>query len=434
MQTNFEKYSLLTARVLTVAIPLFLVTGRAAADVAILLIALLFIVRSIVTRDGSWLRATWVRFGLALWVWMLLISNFAFDVGLSYIQAVPWLRFLLFAVALEAWVLNTVWIRRLVISATVMLVLVAVDAWWQYFTGFDFLGHPRPSGTRLTGPFDDLRVGTYLLKLMFPALLGFALWRIGEKANIGFKLFLGIAALVVIGAVFVSGERMAFLLLVLGLVLAAVLQKGALRAAVAGVLVTGAVGVGVVAMADRAMLERQFTSVVTTLSIFRDTPYGELWRSALQLGSERPGTGVGMKNFRVACKDPQIGLPEEVEGRCGTHPHNLYLEWFSESGVPGLMLFLLMLAALAKHLWQGWQIEYSRAWMAGPVIAVIIQLWPIATTASFFSNWSGALMWLAIGWALAAARVGQQQESVRNSVPVRIIIPPNPPFSKGGGV
>lgn len=420
MHTNFEKYSLLAARVLTVTIPLWLVTGRAAADVAILLIALLFIVRSIVMRDGSWLRATWVRFGLALWVWMLLISNFAFDVQMSYIQAVPWLRFLFFAVALEVWVLNAVWIRRLVITATVMLVFVAVDAWWQYFTGFDFLGHPRPGETRLTGPFDDLRVGTYLLKLMFPALLGFAMWRIGEQASIGFKLFLGGTALVVIGAVFVSGERMAFLLLVLGLCVAAVLQKGTLRAAVVGVLVLGGVGVGVVAMADRAMLERQFTSVGTTLSTFRDSPYGELWRSALHLGSERPVTGVGMKNFRVACKDPQIGLPVDVVVRCGTHPHNLYLEWFSESGVPGLILFLLMLAALARHLWQGWQIESNRAWIAGPVTAVIIQLWPVATTASFFSNWSGALMWLAIGWALAAARIGRAQEGVSDRVPVRV--------------
>lgn len=419
MPTNFEKYSLLTARVLTVAIPLLLVTGRAAADVAILLIALLFIVRSMVTRDGSWLRATWVRFGLALWVWMLLISNFAFDVRLSYIQTVPWLRFLLFAVALEVWVLNAAWIRRLVISATVMLIFVAVDAWWQYFTGFDFLGHPRPGETRLTGPFDDLRVGTYLVKLMFPALLGFAAWRMGEALSARLKLFLGIAVLVVIGAVFVSGERMAFLLLVFGLFLAAILQKGALRAAVAGVLVLGTVGIGVVAMADRAMLERQFTSVVTTLSAFRGSPYGELWRSALHLGSERPVTGVGMKNFRVACADPQIGLSAEVVTRCGTHPHNLYLEWFAESGVPGLLLFLFMLAALAKHLWQGWQIEYSRAWMVGPVIAATIQLWPVATTASFFSNWSGALMWLAIGWALAAARVGRDQHGVRDSVPVR---------------
>ena len=423
MHPNFEKYSLLTARVLTVAIPLWLVTGRAAADAAILLVALLFIVRSIVNRDASWLRATWVRIGLALWLWMLLISNFAFDVNLSYMQAVPWLRFLLFAVALEVWVLNAVWIRRLVISATVMLVFVAVDAWWQYFIGFDFFLHPRPSETRLTGPFDDLRVGTYLVKLMFPALLGFAVWRIGEQANLGVKLFLGGAALIVIGAVFVSGERMAFLLLVLGLFLAAVLQKGALRAAVAGVLVLGTVGVGMVAMADRDMLDRQFTSVVTTLSTFRNSPYGELWRSALQLGSERPLTGVGMKNFRVACKDPQIGLPEEVTVRCGTHPHNIYLEWFAESGVPGLLLLVLMLAALARHLWHGWQVEYSRAWMAGPVIAVIIQLWPAATTASFFSNWSGALMWLAIGWALAAARVSQDQSqsTPRNVVSVRAI-------------
>lgn len=405
MHNNFEKYALLVARVLTVAIPLFLVTGRAAADVALTLVALLFLVRSIITKDWSWAHATWVRVGFALWLWMLLISNFAFDVSLSYSQAVPWLRFLLFAVALEAWVLNAIWIRRLVVSAAVMMAFVAVDAWWQYFTGLDFFGHKRPSEPRLTGPFDDQRVGIYLAKLLFPALLGFAVWRTWRRGDLGFKLLLGSVTLMVIGAIFVSGERMAFLLVVFGLLLTTVLQKGALRAAVAGVFIMGAVGAGVLAMADRPMMERQFTSVMRTLATFHDTDYGQLWHSALHLGSERLLTGVGMKNFRVACNNQKIGLPPEVKERCSTHPHNFYLEWFAESGLPGLVLFVLMLAALARRLWQAWRAGYSRDWMAGPVIAVIIQLWPVATTASFFSNWSGALVWLAVGWALAATRV-----------------------------
>lgn len=406
MRNNPEKHLLLAARVLTVGIPLFLVVGRAAADVALTLVALLFLAHSIITKDWAWAQIAWVRIALALWLWMLLISNFAFDVSLSYSQAIPWIRFILFAIALEVWVLNATWIRRLVISAAVMVALVAVDAWWQYFTGVDFLGHQRPSEPRLTGPFNDQRVGIYLTKLLFPALLGFAGWWAWKRGAFGSKLLLAGITLMVIGAIFVSGERMAFLLVVFGLFLTVVLQKDALRAAVAGMFIVSVVGTGVLALADRTMMTRQFTSVTQTVATFYDSDYGQLWRSALQLGSERLFTGVGMKNFRVACSNEEVGLPPEVEERCSTHPHNFYMEWFAESGLPGLMLFVLMLVALATRLWQAWRVAgQGRAWMAGPVIAVIIQLWPIATTASFFSNWSGALVWLAVGWALAAAKV-----------------------------
>lgn len=38
---------------------------------------------------------------------------------------------------------------------------------------------------------------------------------------------------------------------------------------------------------------------------------------------------------------------------------------------------------------------------AGPVVAVIVFLWPIAATMSFFANWHAALFWLVLGWALA---------------------------------
>ncbi|MDX1251467.1 MAG: O-antigen ligase family protein [Gammaproteobacteria bacterium] len=406
MESKVEKNLLLAARVLTTGIPLFLVTGRAAVDIALSLVALLFLARSFISKDWAWARAGWFRIGLVLWVWTLLISAAAFDVAASYGQAATWIRFLLFAAALGTWVLDATWIRRLIAVGMAMLLFVALDAWLQYFTGVDIFGHQRVED-RLTGPFDDLRVGIYITKLFFPVALGFALWQLRARGK-GWPMWLTAgAAIVMIGAVFVSGERMALILMMFGLILAAVLQKGVLRAAIGGVLALALIGIGVVAAIDEQMMKRQFMSTAEAITNFSHTHYGVLWRSAIQLGGERPVTGVGMRNFRVACDDPKIGLPSEKELRCGTHPHNTYLEWFSESGIPGLILFVTMIAALGRQFWSAWKvIGDNRAWMAGPVIAFILQLWPLAATGSFFSNWNGALLWLAAGWALAAARLG----------------------------
>src|SRR3569623_3040660 len=144
---------------------------------------------------------------LMLRLWMLVVSVFALDPALSFSQAAPWLRFLIFAAALEAWVLDELWMRRLLWSVTGVVTFVAADVWLQYATGTDLFGHQRPSDERLAGPFDGLRAGSFIAKLMFPVVLGAFLrqaWQRPAK-----KLQLVSLTALMVGAVFVRGERMA---------------------------------------------------------------------------------------------------------------------------------------------------------------------------------------------------------------------------------
>ena len=406
MNERVETKLLAAARILVVILPLCLIGGRVAVDVALSLTAILFLVRSAIVRDWRWARNTWFKFGVALWLWMLFISPFAFDPRLSFSQAAPWIRFLIFAAALEAWVLNEIWMRRLLWVTTGTVAFVACDTWLQYLTGSDLFGHARPSAERLSGPFDGLRPGIFITKMMFPAVLGAFVWHAWRRAWA--KGALVSFVLLLVGAVFVSGERMALLLALAGLGLAALLQKGMLRMLLAGTLSLVAAGITVLALFDPNMLVRHVTETVETVKGLRDSPYGEIWRSALHLTGERPLLGVGMKNFRVACADPSIALPESVVNRCATHTHNLYLEFLTESGVPWFIGFVLLVAMWARQLWRGWRSEPHNMWLLGPLVGVAVLLWPLGPSASFFSNWFGGIFWLSLGWALAAIRMQEQ--------------------------
>ena len=403
MNPGVESKLLSTARVLVVILPLCFIVGRVAVDAALTLTAILFLVRSTMARDWQWLHGAWFKVGAALWLWMLIISPFALDPHLSFSQAVPWIRFLIFAAALEAWVLNEVWMRRLLWVATGVVVFVACDTWLQYLTGSDVFGHARPTMKRLSGPFDNLMPGIFITKMMFPAVLGALVWHAWQRAWAKGALLSLI--LLFVGAIFISGERMALLLALMGLGVAALLQRGMLR----GLLVSslGLVGVGIVVLSliDPNMIVRHVTETEETVKSLHDSPYGEIWRSALHLTSERPLFGVGMKNFRVACKDPVLGLPENVEWRCATHTHNLYLEFLTEAGVPGFLGFVLLAIVWLRKLWRAWRVEPRNEWLLGPLVAVVILLWPLGPSASFFSNWLGVTFWLSLGWALAAARM-----------------------------
>ena len=102
-------------RLLVVAIPALFLIGRAPADIALSLIAILLLVRSALGRDWSWLRTPWVGVGLAIWLYLIVVSALAEDPGAAYSRALPFGRFVLFGAALQHWLLVERRTRRMLL-------------------------------------------------------------------------------------------------------------------------------------------------------------------------------------------------------------------------------------------------------------------------------------------------------------------------------
>ncbi len=402
------------ARWLMVTIPLLLVVGPAPADAAATLIGLAFVFDASRRRRWDWLGAAWIRTALGLWlVLLVLVVPFAYDPGQALRSVLPWPRMILFAAALHFWLLDERWLRRLIGATALTIAAVALDTVWQYLSGFDLLGHPWYGPDRLNGPFDRPKVGIYLSKLFFPACLGLmALAPRRPGAARGATLMVAaLLGLLLLGTVFLSGERMALLLILLGLGLAGLLLRGAPRRAMLALLLV-AVGAGLLlATVDRAALQRQFDSTVATIAALPDSHYGQIWRNSLHLFIGHPLTGIGPRNFKLACDDPVEALSEtELPLRCATHSHNVYIEWLTETGLVGLTGFLVLVSAWLRTFWRTWR-EGGRAPLAaGPAIAVALILWPFATSGSFVTNWNEVLFWFLLGWALGAGRIVAQAE------------------------
>ena len=50
--------------------------------------------------------------------------------------------------------------------------------------------------------------------------------------------------------------------------------------------------------------------------------------------------GLGLKNYRIKCNEDTIDKNTNQNTLCSSHPHNFYLEFLSETGILGLILFL----------------------------------------------------------------------------------------------
>ena len=387
-------------RMVALILPLLMILGPGPTDVGASLIALLFLVHVVVNRDMAALRAWWFRLALVLWVFMLATAPFALaSVSDAFSRAATFLRFPMLAAALGFWLLTEPKWRDRYMGVLLAIILFsaswALVEWYWVTRVVQSYSHPL----RLTGPFDDRKVGIFLTKTMFPCL-GFALaWATAGSAR---RLIpVGIGLLLVLLAIFLSGERSAFLLAGLGLlVMALIVPIHAIRRLMRYGLLVAVVGALGAYVMSPATFDRQIDSTLETLSRLSTTSYGLLWQSGVEVGDLSPVVGAGGKNFRDVCPDirsPNIELQgtdySEYLEFCSTHPHNAYVEMFAEHGVIGLVIFLALVGGFITAFLP----QRADPVAVGAGLGILLILWPVVPHGSFFNNWNGVVFWSLVG-------------------------------------
>lgn len=87
----------------------------------------------------------------------------------------------------------------------------------------------------------------------------------------------------------------------------------------------------------------------------------ELWTAGLRMIKESPLTGVGLGNFK-----PMVSRYEGSAGELDKIAHNTYIEFAAELGIPGLVVFLVILGCTFRSL----QFVLRRAGPSTPQILV----------------------------------------------------------------
>lgn len=412
--SRFQLWSERAALGAVLLLPLFLMYGRAIADMLIGVIGALFLLDCARRRDWSWLRTPWVMVGAAWWLWLVVCSlpGIGPSGAVSLGQAVVTGRFLILAAALERYVLRgaeaRAWLGRVVAACAIW---IGGNALAQFATGVNIGGWPRWGDGELTGPFEKPRAAAPLSRMIFPVVLPPVFRLLGRSGVVGVAKAAGLAALTV-GTMVLIGQRMPLLLTAFGLVVVALMLRR-LRGVVIAALVAGSVLLAASAVVSPPSFYRLVTKFSNQMEHWGASPYGLLTGRALVIAGRSPITGRGAFGFRTGCADPvtftgfswqaeHAGDGGGLEG-CNLHPHNHYMEALTDAGVPGLILFTtlvgLWLAALARGL--GRDPDPLRV---GLFVAALIQEWPISSTSSFTAMDSGGWFFLLLGWGLAEAR------------------------------
>jgi O-antigen ligase len=203
---------------------------------------------------------------------------------------------------------------------------------------------------------------------LFPQWQGFELWIGGFNPN---EIAGAITWLMPVGLVLLRTERgiwrwtglAGVLLAVSGLLLGRSLSG--LMGAVAGLLIVmvpgrwwpriaGAVMSGVVAVNLLiVLLPNQSAVALATISGRPDVSSldhrGVIWERAQRMVADAPWTGVGIAMFRqLRAEYPTPGYEHALL----PHPHNEMLQFATDFGIPGIVMWLLLYLAAAPALWR----------------------------------------------------------------------------------
>ena len=394
-------------RILPWLLPVLLLSSRTLADIGVVAVCLLFSYRAFRLRDWQWATQTWFKLALLFAAYVLLINApLSIDPRSSVLYGLTFLRWPLFAAALAYWLLadHTRQGHFLRVLLAVSALIVA-DSAVQYLLGHDVLGRPMFTENRLTGPYNSPIPGITLLRVWFIAMFA-PLLLVPDMAVSRRQTWLMMMLATGIVFMFITGERMAFMLFLTGSLVTLLglwldnrahsgcqtIRHTHLWLAAIGILLL------LIILLAPATAERSVYSIFDKLGHFADSDYGKVFRAAIAVWQQAPLFGHGFHAYRQVCE--QMGVLEAMGMTC-THAHNLYLQLGAETGATGVLLFVCMLlaiywAALAAHIRQ-------QRWLIAALACAVLSVcfWPLIGGISLLNNWVAALAWLGVGWVLA---------------------------------
>lgn len=409
---NQEEKIFLFQRILFYAIPFALVSGPFLSDLFSVIISGIFIYYVILTKDFFYFKNYFSLFFILWWLILIISSiiseypTFSFETSLVYI------RHYLFAIAIYFIIkCNPISIKYFTISLITIFSLLVVDGYFQYFIGTNLIGFEY-NNNRLSSLFgDELILGNFLSRL-FPLLFALVTLTVsGSKRYIYLTLILFIASDVLI---YISGERTAFLLLLLSTLIIIVSIKRWQKIRVFSFAIS-IILIFLISLFNSNISQRMITQTMDQISPKSDEVYifskqhESHYISSLEMFLDFPVLGVGPNNFRNKCKDYSYNAHESDFGNnlaCSTHPHNTYVQLFAETGIIGTLPIIFLFLFLSYYLLQN---LYRKLTKNANLLSdfqvclwatVFVTLWPIIPTMNFFHNWISIIYFLPIGFLL----------------------------------
>ena len=396
---NYNEYILLL-------FPIIVVFRSVALNILIVIAGVIFL-KNLKQNFNFLKNEKWIFYYIFFISYLILNSFFAEDFFASLKSSASQIRFVMFSLFICFAIQNTNNLKKIFFIHSLILLLVSLDTIYQFYNGKDIFGYMVSNNqiNRLSGPFgDELIVGSYLTLLSIP-IISYLLGNLKKFKKI-LKIYIISFLLVVSLAIILSGERIVTLIFLSSLILILFFNlnfKKAITLFIILISLLTAIYFNVNSVNSRV------NSFKNELSLLKSNNHIRLFSSAFNIWSENKINGVGLKNFRIKCDQEKFDNFTNLKQLCSSHPHNLYFELLSETGIVGLIIFIIFFYIFFNNYFKEKPKfdETTYPIFFGCLLVILSYLWPIRSNGSFFSTFTGTFFWLNFGYLLLVKRLNK---------------------------
>jgi O-antigen ligase len=316
--------------------------------------------------------------------------------------------FLIFLVCSES-IKDREHFKKIATSVACAISLIGIDAFWQLFSGKDFIRGNSLNGNiglvRATASFPGCNaMGVYLTGLT-PLIAGLALFSLRLKN----RIFLTSAALIGSLGVYLSLSRGAGIGLFISVFFLSLVRKNKIM--VAGLILLLIVYPFVM---PKNIKEWAKSVNYNPMILLTDETRMSIYRNTVHMIGEHPFIGVGINTFsknygkyKTAAAEARMKTPDTI------YAHNSFLQMGGEMGLLGLGVFFIFLFFVLKSIWSAFKRNidpFLKALCVSVFAAIMAYLINGLTETSLYYARLVMIFYFLIGVGLALGKRGNEDE------------------------
>tara|TARA_B110000858_G_C17795915_1_gene472375 strand:- start:1231 stop:2448 length:1218 start_codon:yes stop_codon:yes gene_type:complete len=374
--------------------PAALVAGTAISEMINMILIISFLSNCYIYKNWSWAKDKVFLWLLIIYFYLVfnsLLSNYPEQ---SYGRAIGFIRFPILIYAISFFFRIKKNSEKIIFRMWfAILAFLIFDLYYEVIFDHNLVGYQSPWNDRLSGMmFEELKIAHLLIGFSLPTL--FFIFESDKNIK---KFIISIIVFSII--LILTGERANTLKGLFVIFLSFLLYKNKFFQIKKVYLFFFIIIFSVLIYTKPNINQRYYLEISNAwknanssiFNLVKNSNYGPHYQVAWSIFQNYPIFGSGVKTFRIECRKKAYS---EYNG-CTTHPHQLYLEFLSEIGLVGFLLFVsffvYILFRAKKYLLK----NQNGAVLCSALYVFALNI-PLLPSGSFFTSFGATIFWINI--------------------------------------